>query len=161
MFFYCGFTALLLGYFIGGTAGIIAGIALMVIVFLIFIFEDVKNTDIKSTLLIDLAMIASNIALFDLPELWPFTLTLGLGALSHIIHKIVNKRYDTSSVSAFLKSELSLYPELEFVIVAVTVYFIFEDGEAGDPYAWIFPVILALDFIRQTVGSRFFKSRNK
>lgn len=155
MFFYCGFTALLLGYFVGGTEGIIAGCVLMAILIVMMRYDGVKSGDISSSLLINLAMIASNFILFEMPELWPFTVTLGIGAVFDIIHKIVNKLYDTSSLSAFLKSEMRIAPELELAIAAACVFSMYLEDMLGNPYAWIIPAVLLIDIFRQISGGYF------
>ena len=155
MFFYCGFTALLLGYFVGGTEGIIAGCVLMAILIVMMRYDGVKSGDISSSLLINLVMIASNFILLEMPELWPFTVTLGVGAVFDIIHKIANKLYDTSSLSAFLKSEMRIAPELELAIAAACVFSMYLEDVLGNPYAWIIPAVLLIDIFRQISGGYF------
>lgn len=152
MFFNCGFTALLLGYFVGGIAGIIAGCMLMTILIIMMCYEGVRSGDIRSTLLLNLLMIATNFILLERPEFWPFTMTLGAGAVFDIIHKIVNKLYDTSSLSAFLKSEIRIEPELELAVVIVSAFLIYSEEAYGNPYVWIISVVLLIDFFRQKSG---------
>lgn len=162
MFCYCSFFAVLAGFLVGGTAGIVTAAILMVLVILFMIFKGVLDKDIRSTLLVDLAVIATNFMMLYDVNYWIFTVPVSLGAFFHIISRIAVKGYNTESLSAFLGKELRVPAGLEVALMVFLFILILKDDLLTDPYAWILMALLFADFLRQVGGINFFaKVKNK
>lgn len=144
---------------IEGTAGIVTGLAILILVIVFMIKDEVAEKDISSPLLLNLICILSNLVCIRYPEVLPLTISVGAAGILGITYWIYTKKYAGKTLLEILDEELRFPPLLDVLGILIIAGNAIKEKDLGNPVVWIIIALLLADLVRQQVFRRGGKNK--